>query len=870
MLQKLKSKKILLIIAAVIIAAALAVVIVLIIRGRDGGDVRLLPLSQTTATASSTWTDGIYLPAENAVSGVPGYWHSARASETPGEDLYITVDIGGVYEVTRLIYSGRDSQWTNSVITRYAIYVSLHEDGPFTRVATGTWSGEHREVEQADFTPVEARFVRLMALESTSYDEHGARNVADTSNPEDFVASASMIRIGVVGTPDDEEEEVVEISTIIMDRWGQFSWYDWEGKLPDDLEGGTAQLRAEWEEDQARYAGLIRDPELFDRFGGFRVINGESGYVGNDTGFFQLRLIDGIWWFVTPDGYLFLANGVTTANYFDASGLGTRIRHGHTSEYRGLFEYLPDRERYHLAYSGSGPNELINFLVYNLMVKYDTTDHDTLVERVAEVMEGRFIDWGINTFAKWGTLPGLQIPTMVSLRTPAWHGSANPTFFPGIEDPFGHDFVDNILATWDQQHDFDAMRYDPFIIGFTFHNEVGFELNTINAILMHEYSGGRAGINVIDRITPAKRAFARHAEAWFTERHGSSEAGLTRFIQLYSNITPAGGGGMNQEAWIDHVRAIQSWEDVIYTTIPYWWNVNAQHSSMTYGYVFDNEDSIEMHEQIFDFIAYASQTYYRRVREALMLRAPNHLFLGTSSVPHWHSTIEWDLAGAEYLDAISIDFYSQNYNWMNDELRGLRYTDPGLPLLNLEMGFGVPGRGMRVINTAVTAPNHDARGRLARAYIEGQFRSPYFVGFGWFQLFDQNVGGRPIDAVEGGENFQYGFLNQQDQAYYEFIEHVRQALHNSGSIHAQSEPTTNFVPRTVTFDGNGGTAGVSSMVVYRGHTMRMTAGDMPTAQRDGYIFTGWNTAPDGTKTNFTADRSISANVTLYAQWEAAN
>lgn len=39
--------------------------------------------------------------------------------------------------------------------------------------------------------------------------------------------------------------------------------------------------------------------------------------------------------------------------------------------------------------------------------------------------------------------------------------------------------------------------------------------------------------------------------------------------------------------------------------------------------------------------------------------------------------------------------------------------------------------------------------------------------------------------------------------------------------------------------------------------------------RDGYYFTGWNTAADGSGTAYTDQSTITptANMTLYAQWE---
>ena len=69
----------------------------------------------------------------------------------------------------------------------------------------------------------------------------------------------------------------------------------------------------------------------------------------------------------------------------------------------------------------------------------------------------------------------------------------------------------------------------------------------------------------------------------------------------------------------------------------------------------------------------------------------------------------------------------------------------------------------------------------------------------------------------------------------------------------------------VTFNANGGTGAPSTVECWSGSvTLPSTA---PT--RSGYTFAGWNTAANGSGTNYAAGASVScADVTLYAQWSA--
>ena len=73
---------------------------------------------------------------------------------------------------------------------------------------------------------------------------------------------------------------------------------------------------------------------------------------------------------------------------------------------------------------------------------------------------------------------------------------------------------------------------------------------------------------------------------------------------------------------------------------------------------------------------------------------------------------------------------------------------------------------------------------------------------------------------------------------------------------------------TVTYDANGGTGTMTdSNSPYNSGATVTVLGNAFT--RNSYTFTGWNTAADGSGTDYAADATftITANTTLYAQWE---
>ena len=74
---------------------------------------------------------------------------------------------------------------------------------------------------------------------------------------------------------------------------------------------------------------------------------------------------------------------------------------------------------------------------------------------------------------------------------------------------------------------------------------------------------------------------------------------------------------------------------------------------------------------------------------------------------------------------------------------------------------------------------------------------------------------------------------------------------------------------TVHFDANGGTGTMAPQLYEK---MELKTLSPCTFTRDGYIFTGWNTKPDGTGTSYADQQNINpgGNITLYAQWQLDN
>ncbi|MBQ4899832.1 InlB B-repeat-containing protein [Paenibacillus sp. Marseille-P2973] len=78
---------------------------------------------------------------------------------------------------------------------------------------------------------------------------------------------------------------------------------------------------------------------------------------------------------------------------------------------------------------------------------------------------------------------------------------------------------------------------------------------------------------------------------------------------------------------------------------------------------------------------------------------------------------------------------------------------------------------------------------------------------------------------------------------------------------------------TLTYDGNGNTTGTSPASVSNPERVAVPVpGNPGNLTRDGYMFVGWNTKPDGSGTKYDEGDNLvmgASNFTLYAQWTAA-
>lgn len=201
-------------------------------------------------------------------------WHSEWAAGNNRDDLWITLDLGAVKDVTGLRYMPRQTQ-TNGIITEYDILVST-DGSEFTSVATGTWAGDN-SWKKAEFESVKARYVKLVAVNSLS------------SEAGNTYASATEIALYYVPGDETEPDYREELETAILKGENKLRiiaenpetfWY-----VPDvtALEEKVAEAYALLENAEATNEQLMNMIDELDKATDVRYMSGDIDMNGKIT-----------------------------------------------------------------------------------------------------------------------------------------------------------------------------------------------------------------------------------------------------------------------------------------------------------------------------------------------------------------------------------------------------------------------------------------------------------------------------------------------------------------------------------------------------------------------------------------------------------
>lgn len=213
-----------------------------------------------------------------------------------------------------------------------------------------------------------------------------------------------------------------------FDAFGQSNLMEWTGKAHS-----LADLEAAWrrEEDEV----LPSDKYHYAKFGGYTQKQVRA------TGYFRTEKIDGRWWLVDPEGYLFLSVGVDCVNY----GAGGNIR---------------DYERRPSMYSEVPSGEVLEKIGtlsmsrWNLYRRYG----EDFQKKACEMVITRMEKWGFNTIANWSSREVIGMDRkafLLSLRDPGMENDLmglcdiyRPDYLSSLENSIRETVAPNLENPW--------------------------------------------------------------------------------------------------------------------------------------------------------------------------------------------------------------------------------------------------------------------------------------------------------------------------------------------------------------------------------------------------------------------------------------
>lgn len=226
----------------------------------------------------------------------------------------------------------------------------------------------------------------------------------------------------------------------LVDEFGQWNLGDYEGKIKSEQ-----QLRKEWNIEDKEIVST--KPYNYSKFGGYLNAKVKA------TGFFRTEKIDGHWWFVDPQGCLFLSVGVDCVN---PGGGGNAIN---LDKRRNLYKELPPAG---IGYNAERPN-VASFGTWNLFRRYGK-DYPS---KSKELIIKRMDKWGLNTIANWSSTEVTALNKKAFMMQ--LQGLGTEGALMGLADVYAPEYAPKLDAAC--KSFVEPLRNNPWVIGYFVANE---------------------------------------------------------------------------------------------------------------------------------------------------------------------------------------------------------------------------------------------------------------------------------------------------------------------------------------------------------------------------------------------------------------
>jgi len=454
-----------------------------------------------------------------------------------------------------------------------------------------------------------------------------------------------------------------------IDKYGQFKYAEWPGKVHSDEDLQKAR--------EAEAKDLEAHPGPTDRskYGGWA-----KGPKFEATGHFRVQKIDGKWWMIDPEGYLFWSHGVVRVSHSSAV---TPLQGKNLENRCHYFEDLPaegtEFAQFYRTYdallkpyyTARDIDSTYDFSSANLYRKYGKD----YLNIFGDLCHRRLASWGLNTVANssdkdiclMDRTPYIDRFEVVSQPIAGTRG-----WWP-VMDPFDPSFNASIEK---QLVDRKRELEDPWCLGFFVDNEIAW--------------GKETHLAEVVLTTPATQAAKKQFVSDLKKKYGNIAA-------------------LNK-VWKSNFA---SWDALL-------------------GNKEDIKTSKENHDDFLAFNRSLIHKYYSNIRNAFNKLAPGVLYMGCRFSGY---TPDLVTIGAEYCDVISYNRYA----FTTDSVILPEGVDK--PVMIGEFHFGALDRGMFHCSQ-VEVETQEKRGEAYVRYVESALRHPQIIGVHWHQYSDQATTGR--------------------------------------------------------------------------------------------------------------------------------
>jgi hypothetical protein len=232
----------------------------------------------------------------------------------------------------------------------------------------------------------------------------------------------------------------------VVDEFGQYNLGNWEGKV-----SSLEELKEYWKSEDSQL--IDRAQYNYSKYGGFLNARLDEG-----TGFFRTAKVDGRWWFVDPEGYLFLSHGV---NCVGPGGGGNISR---LEQRPNLYKELPPEDLTRVSGSGRVPPP--SYGRWNLSRRYGEDYQDKAIDNILVRMDR----WGLNTIANWSNRSVYRRNQKAfTLQLEGIGIESDLLGLADVYDPDYEELIDNAVRS-----KVEAYRDNPWLLGYFTFNEPSF------------------------------------------------------------------------------------------------------------------------------------------------------------------------------------------------------------------------------------------------------------------------------------------------------------------------------------------------------------------------------------------------------------